>query len=89
MNSCPQCGESVEAGGRFCQECGTQIAQEVTSDALSPEDVLGKVERTLYFRITRGYAWAILILASIALVASTISLIPAAINVWWGGPPYP
>lgn len=84
MSSCPQCGESVEAGGRFCQECGAQFAQGNTPDIPAPESFLGRVERRLYFRIARGYAWGILLFASIGLAASLFFLIPVASSLWLG-----
>lgn len=84
MNSCPQCGESVEAGGRFCQECGTQFTQGNAPDTPAPESFLGRVERRLYFRIARGYAWGILLFASIGLAVSLFLLIPVASSLWLG-----
>lgn len=87
MNSCPRCGERVEEGSRFCEECGAQIAQGVTSDAASspaPESTLGKVERTIYFRIARGYAWSILFFSSVGLAVSLFLLIPVAGSLWLG-----
>jgi len=32
--SCPQCGEAVPLGGKFCEHCGASLASEPSKDAL-------------------------------------------------------
>ncbi|MBI4707178.1 MAG: zinc-ribbon domain-containing protein [Candidatus Omnitrophica bacterium] len=82
---CPKCGEKNEEGSTFCQNCGTSIKEEKTSLKFSTEKgLIGKIERSLYFRIARGFAWFILIPAVIALIFSIVSTAPTAMHLIGG-----
>ncbi|MBS1138462.1 MAG: zinc-ribbon domain, partial [Proteobacteria bacterium] len=38
MKFCPQCGSSMEAGDRFCQNCGFKLNQPAAAAPPSPPD---------------------------------------------------
>ena len=84
MKFCGQCEASVEEDSRFCPECGVPMGEG--SPKFSPqESFMGRVERAVYFKIARGYAWSILFLSSVSLVVSIVSFAPAARDLWIGG----
>jgi hypothetical protein len=84
MKSCAQCNATFEEGGRFCPECGA-VAEELSPRIALQENFVGRVERNIYFRIVRGYAWLIVLLSIGGLVISILALGPAAMDLWFGG----
>jgi hypothetical protein len=72
MASCPECGENIEKDSFFCQSCGIQIDKK----RILREGFLSKFDRSLYFRIARGFTWFILFVAILTLAGLSIYLAP-------------
>ena len=84
MRTCTQCNATFEEGGRFCPECGA--AAEGLSPRVEPqENFVGRIERNVYFKIARGYAWLIVFASAVGLGFSILFLAPAALDLWSGG----
>jgi hypothetical protein len=84
MRTCSQCNATFEEGSRFCPECGA-LSESLSPRIAPQEDFVGRVERNIYFKIARAYAWLILLLATVGLAVSILSLAPAATDLWFGG----
>jgi len=84
MRTCAQCSATVADGSSFCQECGAVI--ETLTPKTSPQETfVGRVERNIYFKIARGYAWLIVFLSVVGLGFAIFSLAPSALDLWSGG----
>lgn len=82
---CPKCGKRVETDCAFCQECGLSMSDIKNRVLRSEPDIFDGVEQSIFFRVTRGFAWSILSIAVVALIITLICLIPS-IFVLYAGP---
>jgi hypothetical protein len=77
---CPECGTKNEDDSIFCQDCGFKFPKENSDQAIPPfpeirKDIgfTGRVERSVYFKIARGFTWVVILIATIALIITSIS----------------
>jgi len=77
---CHECGAQNEDDSIFCQECGAQFNREETKplipkvSEITPDvGIVGKVERSVYFKIARGFTWFVIFIATIVLIFSLIN----------------
>lgn len=83
MSACAKCGSTNEAGSEFCQNCGASMQAAIASGVGSSrfsgaagfigsvgagKGTLTFIERTIYFRIARVFAWLLLVLSLLGLV---------------------
>jgi len=77
MLQCPKCKKSFSENYAFCEECGVKL---IKADVLGLKQqefkVFDRVERSVFFRITRSYTWVILVLAVLGFVGAIIFLAP-------------
>ena len=77
MYRCPKCNKSFDENYTFCEECGVRLINEkVQTSARSKPIIFDRIERSLFFRITRSYTWVILVLAMLGFIGAIIYLIP-------------
>lgn len=69
-NKCTSCGNALEAGSTFCQNCGTAVTTNVSGTLAAPDGVMGRVERAVYFRVARVFSWVLLVAAIIGFFYS-------------------
>ncbi len=74
---CPKCGETIDEGSTFCQNCGATIVKKASSEAERKSGFMWKIEQSIYFKIARVFAWLILFIAVIVLAISIISVTPS------------
>ncbi|MEW5804968.1 MAG: zinc-ribbon domain-containing protein [bacterium] len=84
MTNCPKCGEKIEEGSVFCQNCGASIEKKDVIETKRMEGLMGKVEQSIYFKIARGFAWLILFVAVIGLVISIVYVTPSITDLIGG-----
>ncbi len=72
---CPECGAENGEDSLFCPDCGSQFKKEKTgskglpmSESKTDFGFVAKVERSVYFKIARGFTWFIIFIATIALI---------------------
>ena len=69
-NKCTSCGNALEVGSTFCQNCGTAVTTNVSGTMTAPDGVMGRVERAVYFRVARVFSWVLLVAAIIGFFYS-------------------
>lgn len=72
MRECSQCGTENDSTSEFCQGCGTSLRPNPSTNSVGSTDkgFLSRFEESVYFRIARGFAWLILLLALIGFAGS-------------------
>jgi hypothetical protein len=80
---CKECGVDIENGGGFCQECGSTIIMPDETAEKKP-DFVGKMEKSVYFKIARGFAWLALFAAVIYLIITLVNFIPSVLSLYGG-----
>lgn len=83
MATCAKCGAKNDEESGFCQSCGASIGTTVVG-TLPQKGFMSKIEQSVYFRIARGFAWVILMVAVIALAITTVYLFPTATKLIGG-----
>lgn len=75
MLQCPKCEKSFNDNFAFCEECGIKLTKaDLRATKPQEQKVFDKVERSVFFRITRSYTWVILVLAMLGFVGAMIYL---------------
>ena len=87
MVECPNCHNMVEEG-KFCSICSKSLApppvpSPTTRDPVptpapdaAPEGVMSRVEKKVFFKIARGYAWLIAFIAALGLAFAITRVVP-------------
>ncbi len=76
MLQCPKCKKSFSENYVFCEECGVKLIKADVRDLKQTElKVFDKVERSVFFRITRSYTWVILVLSILGFIGAIFYLI--------------
>jgi len=73
MAKCDKCGATNDTTSEFCQECGASLRAASLPPRAQPESqrsLLSKIERSIYFRIARGFAWFLLVVGLLSLVGA-------------------
>ncbi|MBS1840456.1 MAG: hypothetical protein JST77_06360 [Acidobacteria bacterium] len=89
---CENCGKSISDALAACPHCETPTGQpgmppayskpafissaSAASSRRAADGGLTKIERSIYFRIARGFSWVILAILSVGLVFNCVLLIP-------------
>jgi hypothetical protein len=77
MLQCPKCKKGYDENYAFCEECGVRLISTGPHITMQQRNlVFDRIERSVFFRVTRSYAWAILIFAILVFVLAIIYLIP-------------
>jgi len=75
MFQCPKCKKVYDEKYAFCEECGVRlISSSPQIGGQQNNFVFDRIERSVFFRITRSYTWVILILAILGFVGAIIYL---------------
>lgn len=84
MINCPnaKCRGENEEGSEFCQHCGESLRLATGEPqvprsrhkglGVSAQGAVVKIERSVWFRIARGFAWLILILSLLGLIGGVV-----------------
>jgi len=83
MTYCSKCGEKIEEGSSFCENCGATIEKKISME-MPKKGLMSRIEQSIYFRIARGFAWFVLFIATISLVVYIINLAPTALELLGG-----
>lgn len=81
MATCDKCGAMNDAANEFCQNCGASLRMTSLpprAQAESQKSLLSKIERSIYFRIARGFAWCLLVFSLLSLVVAAFIAANAA-----------
>ena len=77
---CLKCGAENEEESSYCQDCGALLKKEETkfsipsTSELRPDfGLVAKVERSIYFKIARGFTWLVIFIATIALIFTLLN----------------
>lgn len=80
---CKECGVNIEDGVGFCQECGCAVSIPLQSAEKKP-DFVDKMEKSVYFRIARGFVWLALFAAVVYLIITLVNFIPSVLSLYGG-----
>lgn len=83
-SKCTSCGNALEAGSTFCQNCGTAVRTGGSGTLAAQDGVMGRVERAVYFRVARAFSWVLLVAAIIGFFYS-VALAIGSIGDLMGG----
>lgn len=79
---CPECGANNKEVVGFFEGCGKDLKSSTTAYSarenilpISDNGVISSIEKKVYFKIARGFAWLILFIASLSLIGSIVYLI--------------
>lgn len=76
MLQCPKCKKNFSENYAFCEECGVKLIKADVPELKQKEiKVFDKVERSVFFRITRSYTWVILVLSILGFIGAIFYLI--------------
>ena len=73
MANCNKCGAHNDATSEFCQNCGASMRTATLPPQAQPalqKGLIGKIERTIYFRVARGFSWFILVFSLLGFVGA-------------------
>ena len=73
MANCNKCGALNDATSEFCQNCGASMRTATRPPQAQPalqKGLLGKIERTVYFRVARGFSWFVLVFSLLGFVGA-------------------
>ena len=73
MANCNKCGAHNDATSEFCQNCGESMRTATLppqAQTALQKGLLGKIERTIYFRVARGFAWFVLVFSLLGFVGA-------------------
>ena len=73
MANCNKCGALNDATSEFCQNCGASLLTATRPPQAQPalqKGLLGKIERTIYFRVARGFSWLVLVFSLLGFVGA-------------------
>ncbi len=77
MANCPRCGAAIEGDSNFCLKCGAPLSKPEASGGKPAEAGLVKrIERSVFFRFARGFAWVVAVLCLIYLIFAVVYSIP-------------
>ncbi len=75
MPRCPDCKKVFDESVSFCDECGVKLVEsEHPIPAKTRQRVFDKIERSVFFRITRSYTWVILVLSILGFIGAVFYL---------------
>lgn len=80
-SKCTSCGQPLEPGSTFCQNCGTAVPTPKVAAPIAPPiqaepvGVMGQIERAVYFRVARVFSWVLLVAAIAGFLYSVASSI--------------
>lgn len=75
MLQCPKCKKSFGENYAFCEECGVKLIKADVHVLKQQEfKVFDRVERSVFFRITRSYTWVILVLSILGFIGAIFYL---------------
>ena len=83
-SKCTSCGNALETGSTFCQNCGTAVTTNVSGTMTASDGVMGRVERAVYFRVARVFSWVLLVTAIVGFFYS-VALAIGSIGDLMGG----
>ena len=87
MAKCDKCGAMNDAASEFCQNCGASLratSPPPRAQAGSQRSLLSTIERSIYFRIARGFAWFLLVFSLFSLVGAGFIATNAALEFFKG-----
>jgi len=71
MLQCPKCKKGYDENYAFCEECGVRLISTGPHITMQQRNlVFDRIERSVFFRITRSYTWGILVFAILGFVAA-------------------
>jgi len=77
MLLCPKCKKEYSEDYTFCEGCGSKLIKSEKYVPTQPKNlVFDRIERSVFFRVTRSYTWVILILAILGFIGAAILLAP-------------
>jgi hypothetical protein len=75
MLLCPKCKKEYSEDYTFCEGCGSKLIKSEKYVPTQPKNlVFDRIERSVFFRVTRSYTWAILIIAILGFIGAIIYL---------------
>ncbi len=76
MLQCPKCKKSYDENYAFCEGCGVKLVESEVRPSPQPKSlVFDRIERSVFFRFTRSYTWAILVLGILGFIGAIIYLL--------------
>ena len=77
MLRCPKCKKDYTEDYAFCEVCGLKLVKsEKYTPAQSKNIFFDRIERSVFFRVTRSYTWVILVVAMLGFIGAAILLAP-------------
>ncbi len=77
MLQCPRCKRRYDDNSTFCEECGVRLISSGPQVSKKERDsVADRAERSIFFRITRVYTWAILMISILGVAGGIVYLAP-------------
>ena len=83
-SKCTSCGNSLEAGSTFCQNCGTPVPLSAAPAGAIQIGMMSQIERAVYFRVARAFSWVLLFAAIIGFLYS-VALAVGSVGDLMGG----
>ena len=96
---CENCGKNISDKATVCPHCGQSTGASPTPPAppVAPvaapssgslvggerRSLLSRVEKAVYFRLARGFAWFLLVVVTLGLIVDAIVLVPEILQAEW------